>query len=246
MSFSRIPVITPYYRGDSSQYHGKYGYPIGTILHDLTLFKKASDQEKYDAFSGIYLFSIISVHVDLLGIPRGLHNSSRMKIKMFEITNLMMTNDMIQKLGIIYLHIKLLKEVKHKFDSDTNPDTVLNLLDDILIFVIHIILSFNYVNIYKYISDQSSKLDMNINLEFILKKVDDKIIDDIFFMFDPIIEFNEYGREIIPEHNDIFYGVRSIVRNFRNIIVTKPNNINFSKFSFEFIENVIFLFKEYL
>ena len=72
------------------------------------------------------------------------------------------------------------------------------------------------------------------------------MIDDIFYMLDPIIEFNEYGREIIPEHNEIFYGSRSIVRNFRNITDTKPNNIDFSKFSFGFIENVIFLFKEYL
>lgn len=245
MSLSRIPVITPYYRGDSSQYHAKYGYPIGTILHDLPLFKKASDQEKYDAFSGIYLFSIISVHVDLLGVPRGLHNSSRMKIKMFEITKLIMMNDVLQKLGIIYLHIKLLKEVKHKFDSDTNPDTILNLLDDIIIFIIHIILSFNYVNIFNYIKD-CSKLDMTIDLDVILKTVDNKMIDKMFFMFDPIIEFNEYGREIIPEHNDIFYGSGSIVRNFRNVTDTKPNNINFSQFSFKFIENVIFLFKEYL
>jgi len=245
MSFSRILVITPYYRGDNSQYHGKYGYPIGTILHDLTLFKKSSDQEKYDAFSGIYLFSIISVHVDLLGVPRGLHNSSRMKNKMFEITKCMMKNVMIQKLGIIYLHVKLLKEVNHKFDTGTNPDTVLNLLDDILIFVIHIILSFNYVNIFDYVKD-CLNLDMNIDLEFILSNVDNKMINKMFLMFDPIIEFNEYGREIIPEHNDIFYGSRSIVRNFRNVTDTKSNNIDFSKFNFEFIKNVIFLFKEYL
>jgi hypothetical protein len=243
MAFSKIPIITPYYRGDNTLYREKYGYSIGTILHDLDLFKKSSDQEKYDAFAGIYLFSIISVHMDLIGFPRGLDNSNRLKIKMFNVTNLIMNNYIIQKLGIIYLHIKLLKENNHEFD--TNPDMILNLLDDISIFIIHIILSFNYMNIENYIKYNSS-LELNLDLEFILKNVNFKNIDELFFMFDPIIEFNEYGREIILEHHELFYGEKTIVRNFRKITDIKPNNINFSKYNFDYIDRLIFSFKEYL
>jgi hypothetical protein len=243
MSFLKIAIITPYYRGDNTLYREKYGYLIGTILHDLDLFKKSSDQEKYDAFAGIYLFSIISVHMDLLGFPRGLDNSNRLKIKMFHVTNLIMNNNSIQKLGIIYLHIKLLKENYHQFESD--PDITLNLLDDILIFIIHIILSFNYTNIENYIK-MNLKLELILDLELILKNINFKNIDELFFMFDPIIEFNEYGREIILEHHELFYGEKTIVRNFRKITDIKPNNINFSKYNFDYIDRLIFSFKEYL
>jgi len=245
MAFSKIAIITPYYRGDNTVYRDKYGYSIGTILHDLDLFKKSSDQEKHDAFAGIYLFSIISVHMDLIGFPRGLDNSNRFKIKMFDVTNLIMNNDIIQKLGIIYLHIKLLKENDHKFNTNTDPDLILNLLDDVLIFVIHIILSFNYMNIINYIK-MNLKLELNLDLEIILKYINFKTIDELFFMFDPIIEFNEFGREIIPEHHELFYGGKTIVRNFRKITDTKPNNINFSKYNFDYIDRLIFSFKEYL
>jgi hypothetical protein len=89
-------------------------------------------------------------------------------------------------------------------------------------------------------------LELNLNLSLILKNINDKIINDSFYMFDPIIEFNEYGREIIPEHHELFYGEKTIVRDFRKITDIKPNNINFSKYNFEFIERIIYSFKEYL
>jgi hypothetical protein len=79
MTFSRTPIITPYYHGDNYLYKIKYGYSIGKILHDLDLFKKALLQEKYDAFIGLYLFSIISVHIDLIVKPRGLENARLFK-----------------------------------------------------------------------------------------------------------------------------------------------------------------------
>ena len=233
MAFSRIPIITPYNRGDNVLYLNKYGKSIGTILHDLVLFNKSTEQEKMDAFIGLYLFSIISVHMDLIGYPRGLDNAKKFKNKIYIITNTIMHNPIIQKLGLLYLEIKLLKENNYIVK---NMDQILNILDDAIIYAVHIILSFNYTKITDYIQSYPiNKLpiiyetiypELNIDLLFIFDKINDDIIYKSFYSFDPIIEFNEYGQEIIPEHSDIFYGPYSIVRNFRKIKEIKPiNNI---------------------
>ena len=241
MAFSKIPVITPYYRGDNVLYSNKYGKSIGIILHDLELFNKTSEQEKIDAFNGLYLFSIISVHMDLMGLPRGLNNPMKFKNKIYIITNTIIHNPIIQKLGLLYLEIKLLKENNYIVDNCIykNMDQILNKLDDTLIFLIHIIISFNYTKIIEFIeSNPIEKIPimyetiypkLNIDLSLILSKINDDIIYTSFYSFDPIIEFNEYGREIIPEHHELFYGPYSIVRNFRRINETKPINSTFSK-----------------
>jgi hypothetical protein len=245
-TFTRIPIITPYYRGDNLLYKKKYGYLIGTILHDLELFNKASNQEKHDAFSGLYLFSIISVHMDLITIPRGLKNARNLKNKIYIITNIINQNPIIQELGILYLEIKLLKENNYKLENNFNHyknlDNLLNILDDTLIYIIHIILSYNYIIIKEYIHSYNINDLPNIiiDLSLILSKID-KDINNSFYQFDPIINFNEYGCEIIPEHHELFYE-GSIVRNFRNITQTKNCDYNFkvinNKHIIEIIDNI--------
>jgi hypothetical protein len=240
MSFSSIPVIAPYFFGDNLLYKDRYGYLIGTILHDLDLFNKASYQEKIDAFLGIYLFSIVSVHMDLLGQPRGLENAKKFKNKIYVITNTIMHNEILQKIGVLYLEIKLLKECKYTpINSDKSMDQILNILDDTLIYIIHMILSFNYLVIISYIESYDIKEipiiyetinpDLNINFSYILSKIDDKI-NESFYYFDPTIKFNEYGMEIIPVFHDLFYGSKSIVRNFRDVFEKKSVNYIFSKY----------------
>lgn len=241
MSFSRIPVITPHYRGDNQLYKNKYGCLVGTILHDLGLFNKASYQEKIDAFIGVYLFSIVSVHMDLIGQPKGLDNAKKFKNKIYVITNTIMHNELVQKIGVLYLEIKLLKEYKYvPENSDKTMDQILNILDDTLIYIIHMILSFNYLKITDYIESFTTEKfpiiydtinpDLNIDISSILSKIDEKI-NESFYCFDPVIEFNEYGMEIIPVFHDIFYGCYSIVRNFRNIFEIKPVDSSFSKYN---------------
>lgn len=241
MSFSSIPVITPYYRGDNLLYKNKYGYLVGTILHDLELFNKAPYQEKVDAFIGVYLFSIVSVHMDLLGQPTGLDNAKKFKNKIYVITNTIMHNELLQKIGVLYLEIKLLKEYKYVPDnSDKSMDQILNILDDILIYIIHMILSFNYLKITDYIQSYTiEKLptlyetinpDLEIDVSFILSKINEKI-NESFYCLDPTIQFNEYGMEIIPVFHDLFYGSYSIVRNFRNVYETKSVSSSFSKYN---------------
>lgn len=241
MSFFNIPVIAPYYRGDNLLYKNKYGYLIGTILHDLELFKKASYQEKIDAFIGVYLFSIVSVHMDLLGQPKGLNNAKIFKNKIYVITNTIMHNELLQKIGVLYLEIKLLKEYKYTPEnSDKNMDQILNILDDTLIYIIHIILSFNYLKIRDYIESfttekfpiiyETINSDLDIDISSILSKIDEKI-NESFYCLDPIIEFNEYGMEIIPVFHDLFYGSNSIVRNFRNVFEIKKVDSSFSKYN---------------
>jgi hypothetical protein len=205
MSFSRIPVITPYNRGDNLLYLKKYGRSIGTILHDLDLFKKSSEQEKIDAFIGLYLFSIVSVHMDLMGEPCGLENAKKFKNKIYIITNTIMHNPIIQKLGLLYLEIKLLIENDYK-----NMDQILNLLDDTLIFVIHVIVSFNYTKIKEFIQSypinelpiiyETIYPELNIDLLLILSKINNDIIYNSFYRFDPFIEFNEYGKQTISNN----------------------------------------------
>jgi hypothetical protein len=235
MEFSRIPVIEPYNRGDNFLYKITYGRSIGIVLHNLEIFRSAIDQEKINAFIGLYLFSIISVHIDILYNPRGLDNAKRLKNKMYIVSNTIMHNPIIQKLALLYLEIKLLKEHNYivKNSDYKNMDQILNLLDDTLIFLIHLILSFNYTKIIEFIQGphinqlpimyETIHPDLNIDLLFILSLVNDDIIFNSFYCFDPMIEFNEYGWEIIPEHYEILYG--SIVRNFRGITDTKPINI---------------------
>jgi len=234
MAFSRIPIITAYNRGDNILYSRKYNKAIGVILHDLELFNKSSNQEKIDAFIGIYLFSIISVHMDLLGEPKGLDNAKKFKNKIYIITNTIMHNTTLQKLGLLYLEIKILKENNYIVENCEykNMDQILNYLDDNIIFVIHMILSFNYTKIRDFIKGPQIENiptiydiiypELIIDLLFILSKINKETIHESFYSFDPIIEFNEYGREIIPEHHDIFYGAYSIVRNFRKIYDIKP------------------------
>ena len=231
--FIRIPIITPYNRGDNLLYERKYGYRIGTILHNLELFNKASNQEKYDAFIGLYLFSIISVHMDLIAKPRGLDNARKFKNKIYIITNTIMNNPIIQELSILYLKIKLLKENNYSLEESfihyKNMDHLLNIIDDLLIYIIHIIIYYNY-NIIKDYTESNPVNDLPkiydtiyqnliIDLPLILSSIDDNI-NESFYRFDPTIEFNEFGQEIIPEHHELFYH-GSIVRNFRNIYDTK-------------------------
>ena len=230
MEFSKIPVIEPYNRGDNFLYKITHGRSIGIVLHNFEIFNTASDQEKINAFIGLYLFSIISVHIDILYNPRGLENAKRLKNKMYIISNTIMHNPIIQKLALLYLEIKLLKE--HDYIVE-NMDQILNVLDDTLIFSIHLILLFNYTKIIEFIHGphinqlpimyETIHPDLNIDLLFILSQVNDEIITNSFYQFDPIIEFNEYGWEIIPEHYELLYG--SVVRNFRGITDTKPINI---------------------
>lgn len=249
MTFTTIPIITPYYRGDNLLYEIKYGYRIGKILHDLELFNNASNQEKIDAFFGLYLFSIISVHMDLIAKPRGLDNARKFKNKIYIITNTIIHNPIIQELGILYLKIKLLKENNYSFGESfihyKNMDNLLNIIDDLLVYLIHMILSFNYTIIKEYIEspviDELPKIydtvnpNLIIHLPLILSLIDDNI-NESFYIFDPIIKFNEFGQEIIPEHHDIFYN-GSIVRNFRNIYdIKKVDNI-FCEHNYKVINN---------
>jgi hypothetical protein len=242
ITFSRIPVITPYFRGDNILYKKKYNYSIGTILHNINLFKKKSDEEKYDAFMGLYLFSIISVHIDIIARPRGLKNAQNLKNKMYIIANTIIHNPIIQKLGIIYLEIKIVKESGMKFDQEKyneyrNYDHFMNVLDDLLIYLIHIILSYNYKIIKEYIQSpqiyETPKMyetiypNLIIDLSLILSKIDDNI-NELFYRFDPDIKFNEFGYEIIPEHSEIFYADKTIVRNFRNYHEIKEIDQSFS------------------
>lgn len=226
-TFTKIPVITPYNRGDNLLYRTKYGYPIGTILHNLELFNNAPLQEKYDAFIGIYLFSIISVHMDLIAKPKGLNNAKTFKNKIYIITNTIGHNPIIQELSLLYLKIKLLKENNYSLEDNysyyKSLDNILNILDDNLIYFIHMILSYNYKVIKDYCTNniiydlpkmyETIYPNLVIDLSLILSKIDDNI-NESFYRFDPKIEFNEYGHEIIPEHHEIFY--ESTVRNFRN------------------------------
>jgi hypothetical protein len=152
-----------------------------------------------------------------------------------------MQNSILQKLGLLYLEIKLLKENNYIVENSKykNMDQILNILDDNLIFIIHIILSFNYIKIIDFI--QSNPIynlpiiyetiypEINIDLLLILDKINNENINNVFYRFDPIIEFNEYGQEIIPEHHELFYGHHSIIRNFRKINDTKPIEPTFLK-----------------
>jgi len=250
LTFTRIPVITPYYRGDNILYKRKYGYPIGTILHDLELFNKAPIQEKCDAFIGIYLFSIISVHMDLIAKPRGLDNARKFKNKIYIITNTLIHNSIIQELGVLYLEIKLLKEYNYSLEDNyihyKNLDNLLNIIDDTLIYIIHIIISYNYKMIKEYIEDYDvislPKIYENIHsnlvmdLSLILSKIDDNI-NNSFYRFDPTITFNDFGREIIPEHHELFYNYESVVRNFRDIYEIKSIDRKFCEHNYQVISN---------
>ena len=247
--FSRIPVIMPHFRGDNVLYKNKYGYHIGTILHNIELFNQTPLQEKYDAFTGLYLFSIISVHLDLIEKPK-IHNAINFKNKIYIITNTIIHNPIIQKLGVLYLEIKLLKEsnveFNEKYNQYKNYDYFLNILDDIIVYLIHIILSYNYKIIKDYIKSyniyeipklyDTINLELEIDLVFILSKINDNMNDN-FYCFDPVIEFNEFGREIIPEHHEIFYGYNSIIRNFRKFNEIKEIDKNLSEHTIKIISN---------
>jgi hypothetical protein len=161
-------------------------------------------------------------------LPRGLDNARLLKNKIYIITNTIMHNSIIQKLGVLYLEIKLLKESEIKFDQENSEyksfDHIMNVLDDALIYLIHMILSYNYETMRKYLEScheydlpkiyDTINPNLVIDLSLILSKINDNI-NESFYMFDPKIEFNKYGREIIPEHYEIFYSHGSIVRNFR-------------------------------
>jgi hypothetical protein len=245
MSFYRIPVIEPFYRGDNELYLKKYGYLSGTILHDLELFEKSSDQEKHDAFIAIYLFSIISVHLDLMGKPTGLDNAKLFKNKIYIITNTIMHNDLLLELSLLYLKIKLLEENKYDINDEfkleyKSINNILNILDEMMIYIIHMIISYNHYNIDVYINSPNihelPKLFDTINesividFDLIIKYIDNNI-NYYFYHFDPDIELNEFGNEIIPLHHDIFYGYYTIIRNFRKYESIKPVNITFSSYN---------------
>ena len=245
MAFNRIPVIEPFYKGDNHLYLLKYGYLAGSILHDLKLFDNSPVQEKYDAFIAIYLFSIISVHMDLMGKPTGLNNAKHFKNKIYMITNTFMHNKLLQELSLLYLKIKLLNENKYNINNEfkleyKSIDNILNILDETMIYIIHMILSYNYKIIEEFISSPTiyelPKLFDTINDKLIIDfdlisiHIDNNIYDN-FYCFDPDIKFNEYGNEIIPIHHDIFYGYYSVVRNFRKYDSIKPVSITFSNYN---------------
>jgi hypothetical protein len=193
-----------------------------------------------------------------------------LKNKIYIITNTIMHNPIIQKLGVLYLEIKLLKESEIKFDEKYSEyksfDHMMNVLDDALIYLIHIILSYNYETIKIYLESyhvydlpkiyETINPNLVIDLSLILSKINDNI-NNSFYRFDPKIEFNEYGCEIIPEHSEIFYANGTIVRNFRkfneikeidnifdyhnyNIILNKNDPL---KHITEMIENIMKLFE---
>ena len=261
--FIQVPFIKSNTNIDNIMYKNKYQKQndANDILHNFIFFKESTEQNKIDAFIVIYLYTIVALHIDILYKPISNcelpeHNKEYARTinnKIRIIANTIAHIPIIQNLSIIYLGFKLINEIyiineqKKDIKENTkfsNMDDLVDFIDDCLLYIIHIVLSYNYTEIIKYLNSkpineipilyETINENIELNLECILfelieltKYTKCNLTSFLFYRFPENIYIHNI-KYIIPDK----YGNQLVIDGipqykFKTVIEEKPLDFDY-------------------